>query len=79
MYYDDGTTYKVRLFDDNGNPAKAGEKVTFVVGNKKYVKKTDKKGYASLKLHQRQMHMLLKPNIKSVPNNSNFDKKIILI
>ena len=50
MYYDGGNTYKVRVFDDNGNPAKAGEKVTFAVGKKTYTKKTDKKGYAKLKI-----------------------------
>lgn len=50
MYYDDGTTYKVRVFDDNGNPVKAGQKVTFKIDNKKYVKTTDKNGYAKLKI-----------------------------
>ena len=50
MYYDNGNTYKVRVFDDNGNPVKAGEKVTFKIGNKKYTKSTDKNGYAKLKI-----------------------------
>lgn len=52
MYYDNGNVYKVRVFDDNGNPVKAGQKVTFKINGKKYVKKTDKKGYASLKITQ---------------------------
>ena len=51
MHYDDGSTYKVRVFDNNGNPLKANEKVTFTVGNKKTTVKTDKKGYATLKLN----------------------------
>ena len=50
MCYDDGTNYKVRVFDDNGNPVKAGEKVTFYINNKKIIQKTDKNGYASLKI-----------------------------
>lgn len=50
MYYDGGNTYKVRVFGDNGKPVKAGEKVTFAVGKKTFVKKTDKKGYAKLKI-----------------------------
>ena len=50
MYYDGGTSYKVRVFDDNGNPLKAGEKVTFAVGSKIYSKKTDSRGYAKLKI-----------------------------
>lgn len=49
MYDNDGTSYKVRVFDENV-PVKAGEKVTFTVSNKKYVKTTDKNGYASLKI-----------------------------
>ena len=50
MYYDDGTSYNVRVFDDNGNPAKAGQKVTFAIGKKVYYKKTDKNGFAKLKI-----------------------------
>lgn len=50
MYYDDGSTYKVRVFDDNGNPVKSGQKVTFAIGKKVYYKKTDKNGYAKLKI-----------------------------
>ncbi len=50
MYYEDGKSYKVRVFDDNGNPVKAGQKVTFFINNKKTVKKTDKNGYATLKI-----------------------------
>lgn len=50
MYYDGGNTYKVRVFDDNGKPVKAGEKVTFAVGKNVYTKKTDKNGYAKLKI-----------------------------
>jgi hypothetical protein len=50
MYYDGGDTCKVRVFDDNGKPVKAGEKVTFAIGKKTYTKKTDKNGFAKLKI-----------------------------
>ncbi len=50
MYYDGGNTYKVRVFDNNGNPVKAGQKVTFAIGKKTYTRKTDKNGYAKLKI-----------------------------
>ena len=50
MYYDGGTSYTVRVFDDNENPVKAGQKVTFAVGSKLYTKKTNSKGYAKLKI-----------------------------
>ena len=36
--------------DDNGNPVKAGQIVTFKIGKNTYNIKTDSKGYASLKL-----------------------------
>ena len=50
MYYDGGNTYKVKVFDNYGKPVKAGEKVTFTLNGKKYVKKTDKNGFAKLKI-----------------------------
>lgn len=50
MFYDGGNTYTVRAYDVNGNPVKAGEKVTFAIGSKTYVKTTDKNGFAKLKI-----------------------------
>lgn len=50
MYYDGGNTYKVRVYDDYGKPVKAGQKVTFKIDGKTYSKKTDKNGYAKLKI-----------------------------
>lgn len=50
MYYDGGNTYKVKVLDNYGKPVKAGEKVTFTLNGKKYVKKTDKNGFAKLKI-----------------------------
>lgn len=50
MYYDGGNTYKVKVFDNTGKPVKAGEKVTFTLNGKKHVKKTDKNGFAKLKI-----------------------------
>lgn len=50
MYYDNGNTYKVRIFDNDGNPVKAGQKVTFKLNNKKYTRTTDKNGYAKFKI-----------------------------
>lgn len=50
MYYDNGNTYKVRVYGDDGTPVKAGQKVTFIIGSKKYTKTTDKNGYAKLKI-----------------------------
>ena len=41
--------FKVKLVDARGNPLK-NKKVTFVLNNKKYVKKTDKDGIATLNI-----------------------------
>ena len=48
MYYDDGTKYRVRIVDDNGNFVGAGKFVTIKVGSKTFTVKTDKNGYATL-------------------------------
>ena len=49
MYYGAGKYYKVKVFDDNGNPAK-GVRVTFTISNKKYTRTTNNNGYASFKI-----------------------------
>ncbi|MBP3791796.1 MAG: hypothetical protein ILA26_07190 [Methanobrevibacter sp.] len=54
MYYGAGSSYKVRVFDDNGNAVK-NLKVKFTVNGKTYYRYTDSNGYASLKIS-------LKPN-----------------
>ena len=50
MEYDDGTTYKVRIIGDDGNYAGAGEVVSFILNGKKMTAKTDKNGYAAIKV-----------------------------
>ena len=50
MYYYDGSIYKVRVKDDRGNYVSAGQSVTFKIGKKSYVVKTDKNGWAKLKI-----------------------------
>ena len=74
MYESDGTSYKVRVYDDNGNPVKANQKVTFSILNKKYVGKTDKKGYASFKIN-------LKPGfyyIRAIYKDFQIENQIIV-
>ena len=50
MYYGAGSSYKVRVFDDNGNIAK-GVKVKFTLNGKNYYRTTNSKGYAYLKIN----------------------------
>lgn len=52
MYYGAGKSYKVKVFDDNGNIAK-GVEVIFTINNKQYTRTTDSQGYASFKISQK--------------------------
>ena len=51
MDYLDGSNYKVRAIDDNGNPVGSGTVVKIKVNGKTYSVKTDKNGYAKLKIN----------------------------
>ena len=51
VYYGAGGKYKVRAYDDNGNPVGSGKTVTFKINGKKYNVKTDKKGFAVYKFN----------------------------
>lgn len=50
MDYYDGSAFKVRIYDDYGNPVGKGQKVTIKIKNKSYKKTTDANGYVSLKI-----------------------------
>ena len=58
-YYGAAQVYKVRTYDDNGNPVGAGNVVTFNVNGKTYNVKTDANGYAVCKVN-------LKPNTYTI-------------
>ena len=49
----ENATFKVKVVDENGNPVKAGESVTFKINDKAYEAKTDEKGYASLEIKEK--------------------------
>ncbi len=50
MDYYDGTVFKVRIYDDYGNPVGKGQKVTFKIKNKSYTRTTGASGYVSFKI-----------------------------
>ena len=50
MYYYDGHTYKVRVRDNNGQFVGKNQVVTIKIGKKTYKVKTNKNGYATLKI-----------------------------
>lgn len=51
LYFNSGKSYTVRVYGDDGKPVKANQKVAFTVNFKKYTVKTDKNGYAKLKIN----------------------------
>ncbi|WP_407409066.1 Ig-like domain repeat protein [Methanobrevibacter sp.] len=50
MYYFDGTKYSFRVYDDNGNPVGADQKVVVTLNKQTYTVKTNANGYASLQI-----------------------------
>ena len=51
MYFGADRNFAVRVHDDFGNPL-SGESIQFIVDGKKYTVKTDKKGFASIRLNK---------------------------
>ena len=64
MYFTSGSSFKVRILGEGGNPVGQGKVVKFTINKKQYAVKTDKKGYASLKIS-------LKPNTYKITVNYN--------
>lgn len=50
MFYADGSSFKVRIYDNNGNPVGANKVVTMKLNKETYIVKTNSEGYAILKI-----------------------------
>ncbi len=50
MYYFDGSTFKAYVYDDLAKPLSAGKAVAVYIKNKRYIAKTNAKGYISFKI-----------------------------
>ena len=50
MFYNDGSAFKVRVYDNVASPLEKGTKVVFKIKNKSYTRTTDAKGYVSFKI-----------------------------
>ena len=51
MYFGNGESFKVHVFDDNGNSVGAGEIVNVKINGRSYKVKTDNNGFASYKIN----------------------------
>ena len=74
MYFGAGKEYKVLVYDDEGNIAKAGEKVSFKINGKTYTRKTDENGYASYKITQAAKTYTITATYKGV----NVSNKVVI-
>ena len=70
-YYRNGTQYHVTVLDDNGNPIKAGEVVTFNINGVFYTRTTDSNGVATLNLNLQPSDYVITADYKGcrVANN----------
>ena len=86
MDYEDGTSYKIRVYSDDSCSAAAGEKVKITVGGGTVFVLTDKNGYASYKIHlkpgtytitaeYRNVKVSNKVIVKSILKTKNISKK----
>ena len=78
MYYYDGTAFRVRALDDNGNPVGAGETVIITVGSKAYEVKTDANGYASLVIKELPKTYAVTATYKGVTTENKVQVKQVL-
>ena len=78
MYYYDGTAFRVRALDDNGNPVGAGETVIITVGSKAYEVKTDANGYASLVIKELPKTYTVTATYKGVTTENKVQVKQVL-
>ena len=78
MFYLDGSNYKVRVFDDYGNPAGAGLVVKFIINNKVYEQKTDSNGYAYLNIDLPPNNYVVSVEYAGVSVNNNIVVKHVI-
>ena len=78
MYYGAGTSYKVKVLDDNGNIAK-GVKVTFTIAGKSYTRTTDSRGYASFKITQKPGKYTVTAEYKGFKVSNKITVKTIIV
>ena len=78
VYFTEIAVYKIRVFDDNGNPAKANQAVKVSVNKKSYNLKTDKNGYVTLKLKYKPGSYTISASYKNVKVSNKLTVKKIL-
>ena len=70
-YFKNDTQYYVTLLDDNGNPVKAGETVTFNVNGVFYERKTNENGIAKLNINLEPKDYIITAEYKNCRVSNN--------
>ena len=78
MYFGAGSSYKVKVFDDDGKAVGAGEIVVMKVNGKTYKVKTNKNGYAALKLSLKPKTYTITATYKGVKVSNKIVVKPVL-
>ncbi len=78
MYYGAGKYFKAKFLDDDGNAAK-GVTVRFTFNGKTYIKTTDSKGYASLKISANPLKSTVTAEYKGFRISNNIIIKSTII
>lgn len=77
-YFRNGTQYIVRLLDDEGNPVKAEEVVTFNINGVFYERKTNESGYAKLNINLEPKEYIITAEYKGCRVSNNITVLSIL-
>lgn len=78
MYYDAGSSYKVRVYDDYGRIAK-NVTVKFTINGKNYTRRTDSNGYAYLKINLKPKKYSISATYKGFTVKNNVTVKSTII
>lgn len=78
MYYTAQSSYKVQVFDDEGNIASTNETVKITVNGKSYDVKTDDKGYATFKINLKPKTYTITATYKDVKVSNKIIVKPVL-
>lgn len=79
VYEYSNKVYKIRIWDDNGNPVGANEKVTIKIAGKTSTVKTDSNGYASFKVNLENKVYTIKATYKGFTVSNKITVKSRLV
>lgn len=79
MYYGANKYYKVRAYDDNGNPVGSGEIVQIKFNGKTYNVKTNQQGYAIFKITSKPKTYVIKSSYKGYAVSNKIKVKSTII